>query len=408
MSFDDVLNRGDDFLNQYPRRSKAWRFFSYSTSVFVIGVSKLIIKTFYSVKLNNYENLTLARTRSRNENRGMMTVMNHMSTVDDPFIWATLPMSIYSSLNNMRWCLGAHNICFADKIKSFFFSAGQVLSTERFGAGPFQGAIDASIRLLSPDNTIPYRNDNFKKFKGNRIVLEKYLPPIVRKSPSWVHVYPEGFVLQLHPPFQNSMRYFKWGITRMILEATKPPIVLPIFTTGFENILPEDETKSGFKQFLNSIGTKINVSFGKPLDDTLIDTYRDEWNQLVLKYSKPGETDLNDELKFGPEAQDLRSRLASELRSAVANIRSEQPDLPSEDPRFSSPKWWKRYTQSEGKSDPDVKFIGQNWAIRRLQKFLNIEPTNEKIEKKSTDNEKEQDLTNATPTTKPDFNKKNN
>ncbi|CAB4256080.1 similar to Saccharomyces cerevisiae YPR140W TAZ1 Lyso-phosphatidylcholine acyltransferase, required for normal phospholipid content of mitochondrial membranes [Maudiozyma barnettii] len=405
MSYEDVLHRGDDFLNQYPRRSKAWRFFSYSTSVFVIGVSKLIIKTFYSVKLNNYENLTLARQRSQRENRGLMTVMNHMSTVDDPFIWATLPMSIYTSLSNMRWCLGAHNICFAGRIKSMFFSAGQVLSTERFGAGPFQGAIDASIRLLSADDTIPYAQTS-----NSNGTVRKYLPPIIREKPSWVHVYPEGFVLQLHPPFQNSMRYFKWGITRMILEATRPPIVLPIFTTGFENILPEDDSKSGFKQFVHSIGTKINVSFGKPLDDTLVNNYREEWNNLVDKYRKPGETDLNDELKFGSEAQDLRSRLASELRSAVSNIRSEQPDLPKEDPRFKNPSWWKRYTQTEGQSDPDVRFIGQNWAIRRLQKFLNIGPT-EKVEKTSAipNNEKEQENnTTLEPKSKSDFNKKNN
>lgn len=400
MSFPDVLHRGDDFLNQYPRRSRAWRFFSYSTSFFVIGVSKLIIKAFYNVTLNNYDNLTLARKRSKDENRGLMTVMNHMSTVDDPFIWATLPMSMYSSLTNMRWCLGAHNICFAGKIRSFFFSAGQVLSTERFGAGPFQGAIDASIRLLSPDDTVPFGK------------ASRYLPPIIRSKPSWVHVYPEGFVLQLHPPFSNSMRYFKWGITRMILEATKPPIVLPIFTTGFENILPEEETASGFQQFVKSIGTEINVSFGKPLDDALVDKYRAEWGSLVEKYSSPDDTDLNDTLKYGEEAQDLRSRLAGELRSAVAEIRSEDRQLPEEDPRFKNPSWWKRYTVTEGKSDPDVKFIGQNWAIRRLQKFLNIEPDEDQGKPREKDSAQGSNTAanqqSLSPNTNPDFNKKNN
>lgn len=392
MSFDDVLHRGDDFLNQYPRRSRAWRFFSYSTSVFVIGMSKLFIKTFYSVTLNNYENLTMARLRSVDENRGFMTVMNHMSTVDDPFIWATLPMSLYSSLSNMRWCLGAHNICFAGKIRSIFFSAGQVLSTKRFGAGPFQGAIDASIRLLSPDDTIYYSKDK----------TNKSLPPIIREKPSWVHVYPEGFVLQLHPPFSNSMRYFKWGITRMILESTKPPIILPIFTTGFENIATEDEEKTGFKHFIKNIGTEINVTFGQPLDDSLIDSFRNEWNGLVKKYSKPEDTDLNEELKYGEEAQNLRSRLAGELREAVSRIRLEKRNLPKEDSRFKNPSWWKRYTQTEGKSDPDVKFIGQNWAIKRLQKFLNIKEDGNA--KKADDTTDKSTNTN----TSHDFNKKNN
>ena len=224
-----------------------------------------------------------------------------------------------------------------------------------------------------------------------------------------MHVYPEGFVLQLHPPFQNSMRYFKWGITRMILEATRPPIVLPIFTTGFENILPEDgdegtnAQETGFQRFRRTIGTKINVSFGKPLDDSLVDAYRAEWESLVSKYSNPGDTDLNDTLKYGEEAQDLRSRLAAELRSAVAEIRAEDPSLPEEDPRFKSPSWWKRYTMTEGKSDPDVKFIGQNWAIRRLQKFLNIEPEEDQSAKSAKDEAKK-----LGASTDPDFNKKNN
>ncbi|CAI4785033.1 CNT_collapsed_G0059150.mRNA.1.CDS.1 [Saccharomyces cerevisiae] len=77
-----------------------------------------------------------------------------MSMVDDPLVWATLPYKLFTSLDNIRWSLGAHNICFQNKFLANFFSLGQVLSTERFGVGPFQGSIDASIRLLSPDDTL--------------------------------------------------------------------------------------------------------------------------------------------------------------------------------------------------------------------------------------------------------------
>lgn len=361
MVFGDVLKRGDDFLNQYPRRSLVWRFFSFSTSFIAVGLARLFIKSFYNVKVNNLEKFEEAKERARRENRGFMTVMNHMSTVDDPFVWATLPFRIYSKLENMRWCLGAHNICFANSRVATFFSLGQVLSTERFGVGPFQGSIDAAIRLLSPDNTV---NEDVKG----------YLPPIIRTKPSWVHVYPEGFVLQLHPPYSNSMRYFKWGITRMILETTVPPVILPIFSTGFEKIASEDETKTSWRDLFKSFGSEINVTMGDPLDDKLIDEFRAEWNALCEKYTdKDKPNDLSDELKYGKEAQELRSRLAAVLREHVANIRHEKRSLPEEDPRFKSPSWWKKYTGSEGSSDPDIKFIGKNWAIRRLQKFLNVE-----------------------------------
>ncbi|MCQ4799286.1 hypothetical protein NE574_14605, partial [Eggerthella lenta] len=81
-------------------------------------------------------------------------IIDHTHMVHDPLVWATLPYKLFTSLDNIRWSLGAHNICFQNKFLANFFSLGQVLSTERFGVGPFQGSIDASIRLLSPDDTL--------------------------------------------------------------------------------------------------------------------------------------------------------------------------------------------------------------------------------------------------------------
>ena len=90
-------------------------------------------------------------------------------------------------------------------------------------------------------------------------------------------------------------------------------------------------------------------------------------------YDPEKPTDLSTRLKYGEEAQQLRSKVAAILRDNVAKIRDQERKFPPEDPRFKSPAWWKRFTTTEGKSDPDVKFIGQNWAIRRLQTFLNID-----------------------------------
>lgn len=380
MSLPDVLKRGDEFLSEFPRRSHLWQLASHGTCLFTVGVSKLILKAFYNVKLNNFEKLENAIDRSVTENRGLMTVMNHMSVVDDPFIWGVFPWRIYTDLDQIRWCLGAHNVCFQSKFLANFFSLGKVLSTERFGGGPFQGSIDASIRLLSPDDTLdlewtPHHVEASKTDKTQESLPKfdkKYLPPVLRSKPSWVHVYPEGFVLQLQPPYANSMRYFKWGITRMILESTKAPIVVPIFTTGFEKIAPESAAGTAVERYLpRNFGAEINVTVGDPIDDTIIENYRQEWKKLVEKYYDPeSPTDLTEELKTGKEAQALRSKLAAELRAHVAIIRNQERKFPEEDQKFSSPNWWKLYTQTEGASDPSVQFIGKNWAIRRLQKFL--------------------------------------
>lgn len=395
MSFPDVLDRGDEFLSQYPRTNPFWQIASHGTCLLAVGISKFMLNTFYNVKLNNLEKLQEAVARTKTENRGLMTVMNHMSVVDDPFIWGVFPWSMYWDLDQIRWCLGAHNVCFQNKFLATFFSLGKVLSTERFGGGPFQGSIDASIRLLSPDDTLdlewtPHHIEPLKKeiekqptLEGNNKIFDKlsvkdghvvkYVAPVARSKPSWIHVYPEGFVLQLQPPFSNSMRYFRWGITRLILESTKSPIVVPMFSTGFEKIAPESSAGIMIERYLpRNMGAEINVTIGNPIDDAIIDGYRKEWLALCDKYHDPkNPTDLSWELKYGKEVQDLRSRLAAELRAHVAKIRHEERRFELEDERFKSAAWWGRYTETEGASDPDVKFIGQNWAIRRLQKFLN-------------------------------------
>lgn len=382
MSFPDVISRGDEFLSQYPRTDYFWQLASHGTCLLAVGVSKLVLNTFYNVKLNNLDRLENAVKRTEVENRGLMTVMNHMSVVDDPFIWGVFPWRMYRDLDQIRWCLGAHNVCFQNKFFSTFFSLGKVLSTERFGGGPFQGSIDASIRLLSPDDTLdlewtPHRIEavhsseeaNSIPKSGN---ITKYVAPVARTKPSWVHVYPEGFVLQLQPPFSNSMRYFKWGITRLILESTKAPIVVPMFSTGFEKVAPESSAGTIIERYLpRNLGAEIEINIGNPIDDSIIENYRKEWTSLCSKYFDPkNPSDLSYELKYGKEAEDLRSRLAAELREHVAKIRHEERKFPIEDERFKSPAWWKRYTQTEGASDPDVQFIGLNWAIRRLQSFL--------------------------------------
>jgi len=382
MSLSNVLERGDDFLSQFPRDTSTWNFYSKSTMYFTVFVTKSFLNIFYSPKLSGLENLDNAMTKAENENRGIMTIMNHMSVVDDPFVWGLLPFSFYiKHNNNFRWCLGASNVCFSSPFLTKFFSLGQTLSTERFGKGPFQGSLDAAIRLLSPDDSIDIdysRTENthndikLKVLEPGEKASGHYKPPLIRQTPSWVHVYPEGFVLQLQPPFNNSMRYFKWGITRLILESTKAPVIVPMFATGFEKVAPESAAGTKINRYLPAnFGAEINVAIGEQIAEDIIEGFRKEWDDLCKKYSITNEKliDLNDNLKFSEEAQNLRSQVAATLREHVAKIRHEYRKFPTEDPRFKSPSWWKTYTTTEGESDKDVQFIGQNWAIRRLQGF---------------------------------------
>lgn len=394
MSFEDVLSRGEDFLREYPRTSPFWNVASHATCFGMIAGSKFLLNLLYKPHVHNIENLDNALAKAREQNRGLITVMNHMSVVDDPTFYAALPWRYHFDIDTIRWSFGADNICFSNKAYSWFFNLGKVLGTKRFGDGPFQSSLDAAIRVLSPDDTLdlelapdygkkkprsvilqelnnreskPLAND---LQKGSNVLMSK--SPFVRTKTSWFHVFPEGFVLQLEPPHNNSMRYFKWGVSRLILESTRTPIVVPIFSYGFEKIAPEDTAEEGIKRYLpNNMGAEVHIHIGEEIDSKIIENYRDKWRQYVTKYQDPkNPNDLSPELKEGKKVQALRSDVAAMLRDAVLKIRNGLPQFSPEDPRFKDPGFWKKFAQTEGESAPDVKFIGKNWAIRRFQKHL--------------------------------------
>lgn len=400
MSFPDVLQRGDDFLETYPRNSPWWNHASHATCLMMILPIKLMINVLYKPQLHNVERLDAALAKARSENRALLTVMNHMSVVDDPSFYALLPFRFHTDVDTIRWGLGAHNICFSNPTLSWFFNLGKILGTKRFGEGPFQGSIDTAIRILSPDDTLdlefsPWsrpqeRSSLIQEFNNVGVVPEKAKElvkaanpqdaahvlmnrsPFIRTKTSWFHVFPEGFVLQLEQPHNNSMRYFKWGVSRLILESTRAPVVLPIFAFGFEKISPEDASGEGLLRWLpRNLGAEIHVSFGEAYPDERIEYYREQWRALCRKYTDPKKpTDFSPELMNGKKAQKLRSELAGELRERVLGLRTALGFFPPEDPRFKNPAFWTEYTKTEGASAPDVKFIGQNWAIKRLQKHL--------------------------------------
>lgn len=395
MSFPDVLKRGNDFLNEYPRQATWWNYALHATCLAMIFQLKALLHLLYKPQVHNIEKLDAALARARAENRLLLTVMNHMSVVDDPLFFALLPFRFHSDIDTVRWGFGAHNICFSTPTLLWFFNFGKILGTKRFGEGPFQGSLDAAIRILSPDDTLdlefpPWARDAEKPalvqemsalaLHGTHLAKNAQRPetqtllkaqnPIVRTKTSWFHVFPEGFVLQLEEPHSNLMRYFKWGVSRLILEATRTPVVVPMFASGFEKVAPEDA--DGISRWLpQNLGAEIHLTIGDPVPDEHLELYRKEWRKLCRKYTDPQQpTDLSPELRDGKKAQRLRSDLAAFIREHVAAVRLSTGFHTPEDPRFKSPAYWKEYTRTEGLSDRDVKFIGKNWAIKRLQKHL--------------------------------------
>ncbi|KAK6457207.1 uncharacterized protein RJT20DRAFT_37861 [Scheffersomyces xylosifermentans] len=401
MSFENVLKRGDDFLSEYPRTHALWNYASHGTCLMMLLGTKVLLNVLYKPSVHHIERLDAAMAKARAENRGILTVMNHMSVVDDPSFFAALPMRYHLDVDNIRWGFGAHNVCFSTPTLSWFFNLGKILGTKRFGEGPYQGSVDAAIRILSPDDTLdleynpgvqevqkpvllqevnninpkPEHSAQVAKFvkpspESTNVLMSK--SPFIRSKTSWFHVFPEGFVLQLQEPHQNSMRYFKWGVSRLILESTRAPVVVPVFSFGFEKIAPEDSAERGIERWLpDNIGAEVHISIGEAFSDEKIEMYRQKWRDLCKKFIDPKEPhEMPEELRNGEKAQNLRSQLAAELREAVLSIRNSMAYFRPEEAKFKDPKFWREYTITEGMSDPEVKFVGKNWAIKRLQKHL--------------------------------------
>ncbi|XP_054012555.1 tafazzin isoform X1 [Hylaeus anthracinus] len=159
---------------------------------------------------------------NRPKNVPLITVSNHHSCFDDPGIWATLDLRHLLNRRKMRWSLAAHDICFTNIWHSYFFMLGKCIPVIR-GGGVYQEAMDFCIEKLA--------------------------------SGDWVHVFPEGKVNML----KENMR-LKWGVGRLILESPVPPLVIPIYHLGMDQVLPNEPP------YILRLRKKVTMNYGEPID----------------------------------------------------------------------------------------------------------------------------------------------
>jgi monolysocardiolipin acyltransferase len=163
----------------------------------------------------------------RCESIPLISVSNHISTIDDPVMWGgLLTNKMISELidrDRMRYVLAAKEIVFSNPIYSWFFSAGQAIPIER-GKGVYQPGMDDSLGIVN---------------KGG-----------------WLHFFPEGRVVQNFNSQQIGR--LKWGVGRLIMEAKVPPLILPIFLKGFDAMKPLDRLPRPFKKVEVVVGEVEN------------------------------------------------------------------------------------------------------------------------------------------------------
>lgn len=170
---------------------------------------------------------------------------------------------------------------------------------------------------------------------------------------SWIHIFPEG---RIHQHAQKTMRYFKWGVARLILEPDVCPDIIPVWIEGNDQIMHESR---GFPKFLPRINQKCGVWFGQNVGgdtDSIFHELRSKWRNLVEKNTLDGTEPLeigvlNEDLKFGKEAVQLREECARQVRKAVLRVRHMR-GLPDEDPKSGLVETWREEgVKREGKME---------------------------------------------------------
>jgi monolysocardiolipin acyltransferase len=171
---------------------------------------------------------------------------------------------------------------------------------------------------------------------------------------SWVHIFPEGRVHQ-HPT--KSLRYFKWGVSRLILESEPLPEIIPIFIDGNQDVMHEARE---WPRFIPRAGKKIRIAFGESVDgEKVFGELREKWRGLVKR--EKGEKwelgELSEGLKYGNEAVALRKEVTMRMRMEVLKVRRSL-GYDDEDPKAGLVETW----MEEGMEKETGKMKDGSWV----------------------------------------------
>lgn len=144
-----------------------------------------------------------------------------------------------------------------------------------------------------------------------------------------VHIFPEGAV---NVTRTTAMRRFKWGIARLVLEPVVRPVVVPIWLSGFDQIMPEPRAKP---TWLPRTGAELCVAFGEPVAPAVLAPFtasyakRDTWTSADASWPAVPASVPSDHLyppgealrpEDTPAYAALRSRLAAVLHDELTTL----------------------------------------------------------------------------------------
>ncbi|GJP86012.1 hypothetical protein CLOP_g16082 [Closterium sp. NIES-67] len=173
------------------------------------------------------EDTLLELVRRRPKGTPLITVSNHMSTLDDPLLWNQWRLR-FSDPYRCRWTLTARDICFTNPFTAYLFRLAKCIPIDRYG-GIYQDGMTEAVQRLS--------------------------------AGGWLHIFPEGRITQEHV----ALARLKWGLASVIDRCTSPvpPVILCVAHSGFENVMPEPRA-FGHRAIAPLWGQRIAVVVGEP------------------------------------------------------------------------------------------------------------------------------------------------
>lgn len=110
------------------------------------------------------------------------------------------------------------------------------------------------------------------------------------------------------------MRYYKWGVSRLLLESSVQPAMVPMFITGLSDVMHESRK---FPRFLPRVGKKVTLHIGDAVPESTFSDLRHAW------YDLKGKNDAGDGkwLKENGEIIKLRIEATRRVREEVVKLR---------------------------------------------------------------------------------------
>jgi monolysocardiolipin acyltransferase len=275
-----------------------------------------------------------------------------LGSVDEPFMWGSLPLRNFLNPKTLRWTLGASDMMFnvrpsvaseakrsanppakllpyslrssdaQGKLDSWFFTKGQVIETFR-GKGIYQKAIDVATQKLEEGNWVRCG------LPGDGLTE---LMPLHAQ----VHIFPEGRIKQedLH-----NLRRFKWGISRMLMECERLPLIVPVWikgtffyilhstalvsesleASGFEQVMDEPRVWPNFAPRLNK---DVTILFGDPINSA-VEPHLAKYHKRFPEGWRPADHERSVELDLEEEPRELarmRSEMAKVMRRELMRL----------------------------------------------------------------------------------------